>query len=463
MLAHQALAYLWKTLEEDSSDLDMITLTGTEPALPSSFMVGTMAQATIAAVGLAAAAVWRERTGQRQSVHVDMRHAALEYQSERHVILNGRKKSWPIDPLVGIYQCKDGNWVRPHLGFSHHRSGFLHLVGCPENTTDIEILRNAILNWNSFELEDAAAACGLPVTARRTFAEWDASPQGKGVAIQPLIRLEKIGECPPIPLHPLGKRPLDGIRCLDLTRIIAGPVCGRTLAAHGADVLSVTAKHLPFIASLIGDMNRGKRTCNIDLREEQDIFKDLLTRADILIQNYRPHSLEKRGFGPEQIAHMRPGIIYGDLSAYGTDGPWADRRGFDSLVQTASGFNAEEALAANATTPKELPCQCLDHSAGYLLAFGIMSALRKRAVEGGSWRVYVSLARSGLWLRSLGRQMSGFSPEHEFPSIPESLYETQRSGFGTMGYIRHAAELSRTPAYWELPSMPIGTHEAKWT
>jgi hypothetical protein len=181
-----------------------------------------------------------------------------------------------------------------------------------------------------------------------------------------------------------------------------------------------------------------------------------------MVQNYRGCSLEKRGFGPKRIAEVRPGIVYAELTAYGKTGPWAGRRGFDSLTQTASGFNAAEASAAGDMKPKELPCQCLDHASGYLMALGIMMALLRRSVEGGSWRVYVSLARTGLWLRSFGRRMDGFSDAHVFPPIPANLYENRLSGFGQMGYIRHAAELSLTPAYWELPSMPLGTHAPEW-
>jgi crotonobetainyl-CoA:carnitine CoA-transferase CaiB-like acyl-CoA transferase len=456
----EVLAKLWDEVGGDPEALSMVTLTGSEPVLPSSFMVGVLAQASIAAAGLAAAEIWRRRGGREQDIVVDMRHAALEFQSEKLFTLNGQPFAPHRDPLAGIHRCGDGNWIRPHLSFSHHRSGFLKVLGCAEDCTDVETFRAALQGWNSFDLEEAGARAGLPVTALRSFEAWDASPQGKAVAGQPLIGLEKIGDAPPVPLPSRGNRPLQGIRVLDLTRIIAGPVCGRVLAAHGADVLAVTARHLPFIAQFVIDNNRGKRTCNIDLSQERELFEGLLSQADVLVQNYRGGSLQGRGFGPGRAAEIRPGIVYAELTAYGEAGPWAGRRGFDSITQTACGFNAAEAAAAGQEEPKALPCQCLDHASGYLLALGIMTALMRRAEEGGSWRVRVSLARAGLWLRSLGRRMDGFDLP-DFPPIAD-LYERRESGFGPMEHIRHAARLSLTPARWELPSMPIGSHAPGW-
>ena len=184
--------------------------------------------------------------------------------------------------------------------------------------------------------------------------------------------------------------------------------------------------------------------------------------ADVFVQGYRPGALQSLGFGPEQVAQLRPGIVYVSLSAYGHVGPWAGRRGFDSLVQTATGFNEAEAQAAGTDRPKPLPAQALDHAAGYLMAFGAMTALARRCTEGGSWHVRVSLAQVGNWLRRLGRIEQGLScDETSFDDIRD-LLEEQDSGFGRLTAIRHAAQLSETPARWERPSMPLGAHRAAW-
>ncbi|MCW3476623.1 CoA transferase, partial [Limobrevibacterium gyesilva] len=256
-----------------------------------------------------------------------------------------------------------------------------------------------------------------------------------------------------------------GLRALDLTRVIAGPVCGRALAAHGADVLHITAPHLPSIGPLVSDTGRGKRSAQLDLRDPagRATLRRLLADADLFVQSYRPGALAAHGFGPEDAAAARPGLVYVALSAYGHTGPWAGRRGFDSLVQTASGFNHAEAEAAGAPgQPKPLPCQALDHASGYLMAFGALAAVLRRAEEGGSWLVRVSLAGTGRWLRGLGRVPNGLAcPDPDQDAVAD-LLETTDSGFGRLNAIRHAAALSETPAHWALPSVPLGTHPAAW-
>jgi hypothetical protein len=300
------------------------------------------------------------------------------------------------------------------------------------------------------------------VTATRSFAEWDAHPQGRALTAMPVFSIERIGDAPPQPL-PAGDRPLSGVRVLDLTRVIAGPVCGRTLAAHGADVMLVTAAHLPQMGPLVIDSGRGKLSTFVDLREAagRGTLGGLLRDADIFVQGYRPGAIAHTGFGPEQAAQLQPGIVYVSLCAYGHAGPWANRRGFDSLVQNANGMNHAEAEAAGSAQPKPLPCQALDHGAGYLMAFGAMTALARRVTEGGSWHVRVSLAQTGHWIRSLGRIDGLALPDPGFDDVGDRLYEVD-SGFGNLTAARHAAVLSETPARWKRPSVPVGTHAPVW-
>ncbi|MFE8645195.1 CoA transferase [Sphingomonas sp. NCPPB 2930] len=434
------------------------TLTGAEPVVPSSFAVGTAAQAGIAAAALAASAVGRQRGQPPQRIAVDMRHAAVE-------CIGWFSIDGTVPPLwdafSGLYRAADG-WVRVHANFAHHREGALRLLGLDPATAARADAERAMQSWCAVDFEQAAADAGLVATALRSFAEWNATPQARAIAAQPLFSIRRIGDAPPRALPPLpaGARPLHGIRVLDLTRILAGPVGGRALAAYGADVMLVNAPHLPNIDA-IADTSRGKRSAHVDLRAEagRATLSRLAGEAHVFLQGYRPGGLEARGFGPEALATTRPGIVYVSLTAYGTQGPWAGRRGFDSLVQTATGFNHAEAEAAGSATPQALPMQILDQATGYLMAMGASAALVRQQEEGGSWHVEVSLAQTGHWLRGLGRVPGGLA--QAMPDAAPYL-DTVPSGFGALAAVRHSARFAVTPAGWDRPSVPPGTDAARW-
>ena len=462
--AMQALESIWQSARLPAQALQHLTLTGSEPALPSSFAVGTAAQATLAAAALAATEIGLRRNGLRQQLRVDMRHAALECCG--HFTINGRvPPQW--DKLAGLYPCGAGGahgWVRLHTNFAHHRDGVLHLLGLPMGAaTPREAVATALQGWRAFDFEDTAADAGLVVAALRSFEQWDRHPQSAAVASRPLVDIEKIGEAAPLalPALPRGARPLHGVRVLDLTRILAGPVGTRTLAGYGADVLLVNAPHMPNIEAII-DTSRGKRSALADLREPVgcDGLRAVLRDAHVFVQSYRPGALAGLGFGADELASTRPGIVAVSLSAYGDTGPWAGRRGFDSLVQTATGLNHAEAHAAGAAQPKALPVQILDMASGFLIAFGAQAALLRQQAEGGSWLVRVSLARTALWLRELGHIANGFSaPAPDFTG----WMQTQPCGYGELSTMRHAAEFSHTPAGWDHPSMPPGSDPLAWS
>jgi hypothetical protein len=297
----------------------------------------------------------------------------------------------------------------------------------------------------------------------RSHDAWSTTPHAKALAQLPLISITKIGEAAPKP-WPAGDRPLSGIRVLDLSRVIAGPVAGRTLAAHGGDVLLISGPDLPAIPWLTIDTGRGKLMGFVDLKSEQGrgVLRDLLKDADVFSQGYRPRAIAGLGFSPEQAASINPGIVYVTLSAYGHAGPWAERRGFDSLVQTTTGFNHAEGQAAGVDGPKELPAQMLDHATGYFMAFGAMMAKARQAREGGSWHVQVSLAGTGRWLWNLGRVKDGLAiPDLKAEAVTPFIEELP-SGFGPLQSVRHAAQMSKTPAFWARPAMPLGSHPPKW-
>jgi crotonobetainyl-CoA:carnitine CoA-transferase CaiB-like acyl-CoA transferase len=453
-----AVALLWQDAGLDPDALEDLSLTGTDPVLPSS-AVGRAAQVSLALAGLAAAQIGRRRNGLRQRVKVDMRRAALEA-CGRFTLDGATPEPW--DKIAGLYPCAEG-WVRLHTNFAHHRDGVLRLLDLPPGpSTPRDTVHAALQRWRATDFEEAAARAGMVVAALRRFDEWDAHPQGAAIARDPLVAIERMGDAPPLGWSALSRaeRPLRGIRVLDLTRILAGPVGGRTLAAYGADVLLVNAPHLPNIEA-IADTSRGKLSAWADLRtrEGRAALTAVLREADVFVQGYRPGALTALGYAPIELARMRPGIVSISLSAYGESGPWSGRRGFDSLVQTATGFNHAEAEAAGSTQPKALPMQILDMATGFLIAYAAQAGLLRQRVEGGSWHVRVSLARTALWLRELGRVPNGFAAP---PADFTGLLEVRPSGFGELGAMPHAAEFSDTPAGWARPSMPPGTHPMAW-
>lgn len=459
MNAQQALAGLWQLAELPQEALGWVRLTGGDPVYPSSFAVATAAQSTIAAAALAACELGHARGVARQQVAVGAVHAAAECLG--WFSIDGRvPQLW--DKFSGLYRARDG-WVRIHANFQHHREGALRLLGLDPATADRHAAEQAMLAWDAQAFEDAAAQAGLVAARLRSFAQWDASEPGKAIAAQPLFTISRIGDAPPQALPALAPqhRPLEGVRVLDLTRILAGPVGGRALAAYGADVMLVNAPHLPNIEA-IADTSRGKRSALVDLRTPEGgaAMDALLAGAHVFVQGYRPGALAQLGHGAEEVARRRPGIVYVSLCAYGTQGPWQDRRGFDSLVQTATGFNLAEAEAAgDAARPRALPMQILDEATGYLIAFGAAAALLRQQREGGSWHVQVSLAQTGHWLRQLGRVADGFAVTA--PEL-EPFLETTTSRWGALRGVRHSAQLGRTPALWRRPSERPGDSLPRW-
>jgi crotonobetainyl-CoA:carnitine CoA-transferase CaiB-like acyl-CoA transferase len=456
----EILSDIWTSAGGDVAALDAVTLTGAEPQLPSSFRVAAAAQASVAATGLAAANIWKLRSGETQRLTVDMRHAVVECRSERYLRVDGKPSPMMWDAIAGVYRTRDQRFVRLHTNFRHHRDAVCRVLNCRAERDDVQA---ALMCWDAEKFESAAYDGGCVVAMMRSHDEWSALPHAKALAELPLISIEKIGEAAPKP-WPKGERPLAGLRVLDLSRVIAGPVAGRTLAAHGADVMLVSGPDLPAISWLTIDNSRGKLSSFVDLKSDQgrSTLRDLLAQADIFSQGYRPRALAALGFSPDDAAKINPGIVYLTLSAYGHAGPWAERRGFDSLVQTSTGFNHAEGQAAGIDGPKELPAQMLDHATGYFMAFGAMMAKARQSREGGSWHVRVSLAQTGRWLWNLGRVADGFKTEDLKGESVKLLMEELASGFGQLSSVKPSAILSKTPAFWAKPSMPLGSHPPEW-
>ncbi|WP_261527762.1 CoA transferase [Burkholderia multivorans] len=462
MTPEHALTHLWQRAHGDADALSRAAVTGHDPVLPSTFRIGTLAAATIAAAGLAAAECHRLRTGVAQRVDVSVRDALVAFRSERYLRVDDGPPPELRHPVTGFYATRDGRWIQLHANFAHHLHGILDVLDCGERPADVAA---AIRTWDGAALDTALADAGLCAALIRTPDEWAAHEQARAIAALPLFEIERIGDAPP---EPIGggtvTRPLEGVRVLDLTRIIAGPVAGRTLASHGAQTLLVNGPHLPNIAPLVIDNGRGKRSAWLDLRETAgvDALRALVRDADIFLQAYRPGALAARGFGPEALAASRPGIVCVSVSAYGHAGPWAARRGFDSLVQSASGIAWREQQAAHADAPRHLPCQALDHATGYLAAFGAMIALIRRAREGGSWHVRVSLAQTGHWLQSFGAVPDGMQARDLALDDVRDRIDRIASAFGTIDTVRPAERLSATPPSFARPPVPLGSDDARW-
>ena len=458
--ASVALEQLWARAAGDPAALERIGLTGADPVLPTDFKIGTAASAVIAAAALAAAELWRLRAGRGQSVGVDVRAAVAAFRSERYLRVDGQLPPDVRGALFGFYRAGDGRWIQLHCAMPHHRDGIVGFLGC-EGTR--EALGAAVAKWSAEELEEALAATGLPVGMVRSREEWQAHAQGRAVAALPLFEIVRIGEAPPSEPSGDGARPLSGVRVLDLTRVIAGPVCGRTLASYGADVMLVTSPHLANAPALVMDTGLGKLSASLDLRRADDAerLRGLIRRCDVFCQSYRPGALARLGLSPEVVARIRPGVVYVTLSAYGHTGPWRGRRGFETLIQSVSGMAHEQGLGAGADRPQHLPAQVVDHGTGYLAAFGALIALARRARDGGSYLVRVSLAQTGRWVDALGRVDGRRTPELTLADIEDLLAESD-TPFGRLRHVVPAARLSETPAFWSRPAVPLGTHEAAW-
>lgn len=436
-----------------------------DPILPTPFRIGETAAASIAAVGLAASDIWRLRAGRSQDIAIDVRQATASLRSSKYMTMDGKPIAAERHPLMGVYPAKNGRWSYLHCNFPNHRAAALSVLGVEE---DNDAVRNAVAKWDALELEEAIIAASGAGGMVRSMDEWAQHPQAAAVASLSLLEITKIGDSPPEPL-PDGDRPLAGIRVLDLTRVLAGPTCARTLAEHGADVLKITAPHLPSIGSQEFDTGHGKISAHLDLRRDADLqtLRDLIRDADIFSQGYRPGTLARRGLSPEDLAKLRPGIVYISLSAFGRKGPWAERRGFDTVVQTVSGITARqgELFPGREPGPQFYPVSAIDYLTGYLMAFGALVALKRRVIEGGSWLVSISLAQTGRWLLSRGQ-----TPEENLMDVPEDFTPEEIADWSTfsdlsIGRVSHLApalQMSETPPYWSRPAVPLGYHEPVW-
>jgi hypothetical protein len=469
--SNDAVNLIWRHLGLPEHALNNTSFPGTGLGAPSSFKLGILAQASIGLSALAAALV-HSQTNKTSvpKVEVPLHHAIVESHSHTFLTIDGKHLSSSRLPIGGLHKTSDGH-IRIHDGFLAHREGLKKLLDCP-GPDDREKIAAAVAKWTTLDLETAAIRAGLAVAGLRSFEEWDRLPQSSAISDFP-INIRKIADGRPFQPESvkLGSRKcLEGLRVVEVDRVIAAPVAGRALAAHGADILWVTSPNLEDQPSLDRDYARGKRTIRLDIDDEHNRqkFDELLSDADVFLQSYRPGSLARKGLSPEHLSSKsRNGIIVANLSAYGPNGPWSDRRGFDSLVQTCSGMNVSEAEHYGAgETARTLPFQALDSASGFFLAAGISAALYKQATEGGSYEVNVSLAGTMKFLRSLGQHegSSGFQCEQykTQDDVPADWLEERESALGLIKAVTHSASIKGMDVGWEIMPKPLGSDQVEW-
>jgi len=457
--AAEALGAILRSIDENGEVPDRVSFTGSDPVLSARYPLGAAGAAAIAAVGVAISDFWTRRGGRPQKIAVDLTAAGAALRSNAYVRVDGVPPPSPWDPLSGFYATADRRFIQLHTNFPHHRDGVLRVLAAAPTQ---EAVATAIAGRRAQELEDALAEAGLCAAIVRSRSEWQRHPQGVAVAQLPLMEIIRIGDSDPEPL-PKAQRPLAGVRCLDLTRVIAGPVCGRTLAEHGAEVLTIAASRLPNLPSLLLDTGHGKRAADLDLDVAADAGRllALAAQADVFVQAYRPGALARRGLAPEDLASLRPGIVYVSVSAYGHEGPWRQRRGYDTLVQSATGIVTEHSRPRGKRLPRHLPCSALDYITGYLAAFGVVMALNWRALDGGSYHVRLSLAQTAHFLDGLPRLRVLRRPRGIEPDVAGLLGEVDASP-ARLTFLKPVLQLSATPPHYAVPPPLAGSHPALW-
>ncbi|EUC35774.1 hypothetical protein COCCADRAFT_3066 [Bipolaris zeicola 26-R-13] len=468
--ANDSVAYIWQHLGLPENSLESLELPVDAECLPSSFKVDILAHSTIAVSALAAALYWSARHANKiPHVTVPAEHACVEFKSERLYTLDGKNASPPWGTIGGLHKASD-RYVRIHDSFPNTRRNALQILGLNLDSSKDDVGKE-VTKWKAVQLEDEAFRRGAVIAALRSFEEWDALPQAQAIADFPILMIKASHITPYIPPVPSAfedNKCLRGIRVVEMSRVIAAPVAGKTLAAHGADVIWITSPSLPALPDLDIDLSRGKRTVQLDIEKSEDKAKllDLLSTADVFIQSYRPGSLASKGLSVEELHKANPNLIVASLDAYGPHGPWSQNRGFDSLVQTCSGINVAEAQKYGDGEPAHvLPCQALDHGAGYLLASGVMTALYKRATEGDIYEVKVSLAGVMKYLRSLGRYegKSGFDrKDFKNSQDVEGYSESRETAFGILRAVRHSAKIENLEVGWEIMPKPLGSDTPVW-
>ena len=458
-----AYAELLRLREDAESTVSIHTA---DAVYPGDYPLEETIAAAIASVATTVCDIWQLKTGRLQTASVDVRAAAAALDSYRYLQRRDERGLYSAIPtseaasvayrLTRPFRTQDQRWFLPHFGMLHLKSKMQQLLACEDT---VESVASAVAGWDANELESAVAEQAICGGIVRLSEEWLGHAQGQALASIPVVEIEKIGDSAPQPFSADGP-PLNGIRILDLTRILAGPVAARSCAEHGADVLMVAARRTPQIKNFVIDLSHGKRSTFLDLNSsnDSDQLKTLLRRCDVFSQGYRPGVFSRRGFGPHDVAKLRPGIVYLTTSCYGQHGPWSDRAGWEQVAQAVTGI----CHRVNPLEPALLPVNASDFLTGYLGAYGILLALLRRAVEGGSYHVNVSLCQSAMFLN----RQPPFAPGRTTRALSEaeirSLQTESDAAYGALRHLAPVAKFSETPAQWLRPSAALGADQPMW-
>jgi crotonobetainyl-CoA:carnitine CoA-transferase CaiB-like acyl-CoA transferase len=466
---NQVLADIGMTTDDSGGKLGFY---GQDPILPSSLRFGTMAAIGLAARSVALAALWRQATGEGQDISVDVRKALRRFCGffeGKWETINGRPPSpggYAASPFLKapfFRETRDGRYVLPLDIYPELGMRTLDFLRCSPNT---ESISNAILKWDAVELEEAAADEGLVLAMVRTNEEFRRELQYTDfLSKMPLITVEKIGESDPVPLKASGNLPLAGIRALGMGHVIAGAGMGRDMALYGADVLNIWRPRDSEIEVFAWDVQVGMRSTLLDdAKEDRARFNQLLQDADVFFANKRPGFLKKHELDAETLCEQKPGLIHATVVLHGGKGPWSNRPGFDEIGAAVSGLFTIE---GSPTRPKQPPIvPVADNVVGWLGTTGILAAMRRRAIEGGSYRVEVSLTRTLLWLLALGifdkayaKATAGSTEEHTY--IAPDLF-TAETPLGTYQGMTEQVVMSRTPGAFRTVLLPRGSSKPEW-
>ena len=423
-----------------------------------------MAIACAGAALLAGAALHAQRGGDGGSrgspvARLDREHVAAAFRSEAFLRVDGAPSGPGFAPLSRFWRAADG-WVRTHGNYPWHRAALLRALGCAGDAEgDTEPVAAAIAELGARQVEDLVTGAGGVAAAVRDEAGWRAEPPGQAVAAAPLVEAASVGGALPR-WRPAGTLPAAGIRVLDLTRVIAGPVATRYLGALGADVLRLDPPDRPELPMQAYDGLLAKRSALLDFgtADGRTRLDELLAGADVLVHWYRPHALDRFGLDPRTLAERHPGLVVVSLSAWGSHGPWGGRRGFDSIVQAASGIAMAE--SPDGERPGALPCQLLDHGTGYLCAAAALQALARQSARGGTQFRELSLARTAHWLLGLPRVTAAAPPSGEDDG--QAWLTTLDSAVGPVTTVLPPGRLDDEALTWRRPLSRYGGDEAAW-
>ncbi len=457
-----------------------INITGQEPVMDSPWHIGEASATALSALAAALTLIWKKRVKKTvdQTIDIDLVTSALSTLRCNFMRQNGYPVPLPdIDyPTVGLYPVKDGKYVFINGGFPRLRRGILKTLNCPD---DREGIRLALSKWNAADIESELQRGGYCCAMCRSPEEWETTEQGKALVnslvdnglVKPVV-IEELCDGKPQPFSNLndGENPLSGVRVLDLTHVLAGPTCGMMLAEQGADVMRVNGPQIPSILPFVMDTGHGKLNTQIDIKSEEGnrILWDLIDDGtDVISESYRPGTFDKQGLSPMEVANYlkrkNRGIIYVSINCYGHVGPWKDLPGWEQLAQTATGLAYEQGMSKG-TEPRLLPTYPNDYITGYLAAYGVLAALLKRHVLGGSYHVKISLCATAMWLQRFGKVNNGIIPPPpiEQSVIDKLMIDNDNTGYGHLKYFGHPIKYSVTEAAWKRPSVPIGYNKPKW-